>query len=421
MRFLTGRALAMLLASAGTALAQTAPATLTPGPSLQTPSVDPASVSLTPGPSVAQMPMVMPAYTWSGWYLGANLGGGFGTDPVHITGNTAFGAGSLAAGQAAGIIPTHLADNPSGMEAGLTLGYNFNVAPNWLLGLETDFQWSGINDSQAVTQGPIPALGFVQFNTSAQQRLDWFGTARGRIGFAVSPPLMLYGTGGLAYGHEQVSTAVQSTACAGFCGTSSTGSVKVGWAAGAGWEWMINPNISVKGEYLYMDLGSTTQAYGDFAGRFPGALIATKTSLNDNIFRMGLNYHFNPPPPPPPAPMAMPAPPPAAPKVFIVYFDWDKDVITPVGDQVIQAAADAYKSGAPVQLQVTGYTDRSGSPGYNQRLSERRANNVARRMASLGVPPSQMNVSGRGENDNRVPTAPGVREKENRRVEIISP
>ena len=69
----------------------------------------------------------------------------------------------------------------------------------------------------------------------------------------------------------------------------------------------------------------------------------------------------------------------------------------------------------------TGYTDRSGSPGYNQRLSERRANNVAKALAALGVPPAQMVVSGRGENDNRVPTADGVREPQNRRVEIVEP
>jgi outer membrane protein OmpA-like peptidoglycan-associated protein len=85
---------------------------------------------------------------------------------------------------------------------------------------------------------------------------------------------------------------------------------------------------------------------------------------------------------------------------------------------IIQQAADAYKAGAMVQIQVTGYTDRSGSPGYNQRLSERRANNVAKALIRLGVPQNQMAVSGRGENDNRVPTADGVREPQNRRVEI---
>jgi outer membrane protein OmpA-like peptidoglycan-associated protein len=107
--------------------------------------------------------------------------------------------------------------------------------------------------------------------------------------------------------------------------------------------------------------------------------------------------------------------------VFIVFFDWDKDRITPEGMQIVQQAAAAYKSGAPVQIQVTGYTDRSGAPGYNQRLSERRANNVAKAMAALGVPKEQMMVSGKGENDNRVPTADGVREPQNRRVEIVKP
>ena len=74
-----------------------------------------------------------------------------------------------------------------------------------------------------------------------------------------------------------------------------------------------------------------------------------------------------------------------------------------------------------MQIQVTGYTDRSGSPGYNQRLSERRANAVAEALARLGVPRSDMVVAGRGENDNRVPTAAGVREPQNRRVEIVFP
>ena len=121
------------------------------------------------------------------------------------------------------------------------------------------------------------------------------------------------------------------------------------------------------------------------------------------------------------APPLPPAPPPIARKVFLVFFDWDRDTITPEGMQIIQQAAAAFRAGAPVTIQVTGYTDRSGSPGYNQRLSERRANNVANALVRLGVPRQQMAVSGRGENDNRVPTADGVREPQNRRVEIVFP
>jgi outer membrane protein OmpA-like peptidoglycan-associated protein len=74
-----------------------------------------------------------------------------------------------------------------------------------------------------------------------------------------------------------------------------------------------------------------------------------------------------------------------------------------------------------VQIQVTGYTDASGSVGYNQRLSERRANAVADALTRLGVARSDMMVSGRGKNDQRVPTADGVREPQNRRVEIVFP
>jgi outer membrane protein OmpA-like peptidoglycan-associated protein len=105
----------------------------------------------------------------------------------------------------------------------------------------------------------------------------------------------------------------------------------------------------------------------------------------------------------------------------LVFFDWDKYNITPEGMQVIQLAANQYKSGGSVRLQVTGYTDLSGSAGYNQRLSERRANAVAAALERLGVQRSDMTVAGRGMNDPRVPTPVGVREPQNRRVEIVFP
>jgi outer membrane protein OmpA-like peptidoglycan-associated protein len=107
--------------------------------------------------------------------------------------------------------------------------------------------------------------------------------------------------------------------------------------------------------------------------------------------------------------------------VFLVVFDWDRFTITQDGMRIVEQAAAAYRSGAPVQIQITGYTDRSGSPGYNQRLSERRAAAVADALSRLGVPRNDMIVGGRGENENRVPTADGVREPQNRRVEIVFP
>ena len=130
---------------------------------------------------------------------------------------------------------------------------------------------------------------------------------------------------------------------------------------------------------------------------------------------------FGAPPPPVAAPPMPPAPPPVARKVFLVFFDWDRDTITPEGMQIVQQAAAAFRAGAPVTIQVTGYTDRSGSPGYNQRLSERRANNVANALVRLGVP--RQADGGQRPRRERQPRAdrPGVREPQNRRVEIVFP
>jgi outer membrane protein OmpA-like peptidoglycan-associated protein len=87
--------------------------------------------------------------------------------------------------------------------------------------------------------------------------------------------------------------------------------------------------------------------------------------------------------------------------------------------EILQKAADVYKGGGVVTVRVTGYTDRSGSPRYNQRLSELRAHHVAHVLERMGVPWDRMAISGRGEHDNLVPTPPGVREPRNRRVTVI--
>jgi OOP family OmpA-OmpF porin len=191
-----------------------------------------------------------------------------------------------------------------------------------------------------------------------------------------------------------------------------------GYQAIGGVRYDLTPNVALDVDYRY--LGTTDATF-----RVPAAPAIKYTSgYNSHTLMASLVYRFGPPlaPLPVAAPAAMPAPPPAeARRVFLVFFDWDRATITSEGMGIVQQAADAYKSGAPVQIQVTGYTDRSGSPGYNQRLSERRANAVAGALARLGVPRNEMTVGGRGESDNRVPTAAGVREPQNRRVEIVFP
>ena len=117
----------------------------------------------------------------------------------------------------------------------------------------------------------------------------------------------------------------------------------------------------------------------------------------------------------------VPPPPAAVPRrqPYLVFFDFDRSDITPEADRIIRAAADAYKAGATsMAVGVVGHADRSGTDAYNQRLSERRANAVRARLTQYGVPANQIRTSGRGESEPLVPTADGVREPQNRRVEI---
>ena len=190
---------------------------------------------------------------------------------------------------------------------------------------------------------------------------------------------------------------------------------EIGYQAIAGLRYDVTPNIAVDLDYRYF---ATT----NISFRTAGTGITYKTGYNTQNVMASVVYRLGPPPPPPPVAAPPPAPPPAVERrVFLVFFDWDKYTITQDGTRIIEQAADAYRAGAPVRIQVTGYTDRSGSPAYNQRLSERRASAVADALTRLGVPRGDMTVGGRGENDNRVPTADGMREPQNRRVEIVFP
>ena len=137
-------------------------------------------------------------------------------------------------------------------------------------------------------------------------------------------------------------------------------------------------------------------------------------------FLVGLRYAFNaapPPPPPAPAPVAAPAPAPA--RTYLVFFDWDRADLSARAKQVIAEAAQASTRVQLTQIEVNGFTDTSGSAQYNMGLSIRRANNVAAELVRLGVPKQAIAVKGFGQTHLLVPTADGVREPQNRRVEII--
>ncbi len=185
-----------------------------------------------------------------------------------------------------------------------------------------------------------------------------------------------------------------------------------GYQGIAGIRYNINPAVALDVDYRYL-------ATPDFTLKSGRASYKTGYGTQNVLASLTMRFGLPAPVVPPPAPPAPPPPPPH--QVYLVFFDWDKYNITPEGMQILEAAAAHWRAGGAVQIQVTGYTDLSGSASYNQRLSERRANAVAGALQRLGIPRQEMMVAGRGMNDPRVPTPLGVREPQNRRVEIVFP
>ena len=131
---------------------------------------------------------------------------------------------------------------------------------------------------------------------------------------------------------------------------------------------------------------------------------------------IGFRYAFYTPPPPPPPPPPVVVPPTRS---YLVFFDWDKATLTTRAREIIREAADASTKVQYTRIEVNGYTDTSGTPKYNQGLSVRRAEAVAAELVRDGVPRNAITIQGFGETHLLVPTGPGVREPQNRRVEII--
>ena len=131
---------------------------------------------------------------------------------------------------------------------------------------------------------------------NAKANLDWLGTTRARLGFVATPDnrLMIYATGGVAYGGGSSNFNAFDTQNNFFL-SGSPSSSRVGWTIGAGVEYAITNNITIKGEYLYYNLGSTSftsSPTGPFATAFPGVVATTKYTFDGSIIRAGVNYKF---------------------------------------------------------------------------------------------------------------------------------
>jgi outer membrane immunogenic protein len=211
-----------------------------------------ALVSFAGAASAADMPARMPTkapvpyvalYNWTGLYIGANIGYGWGRD-------TAGGTST----------------NLNGVIGGGQIGYNWQMN-NLVFGVETDFQGSGQRASASGVIGVTPV--------TVTERIRYFGTVRGRLGYAWDRTL-LYVTGGYAYTNVGGDLTVGAA-------TASSNTTKSGYALGAGLEYAFAGPWSAKLEYLYVDSGTTTLTVAGVSG---------DVHVKNHIGRVGINYRF---------------------------------------------------------------------------------------------------------------------------------
>jgi len=200
---------------------------------------------------VLKAPMMPPAYSWTGFYIGVNGGGAWGESRYDFTG----------VGTTTGNF------NISGGFVGGTFGYNWQVT-NWVLGIEGDIDAADIKGSALC---PNPSF-------TCAVKDEWLATVRGRLGFLANPNWLIYGTAGGAFGD------VKATVSPAFGSQTISRS---GWAAGAGAEFMFAPRWSVKAEYLHVDLGNATCDIPNCS-----AATGVRIPFHVDTVRGGLNFHF---------------------------------------------------------------------------------------------------------------------------------
>jgi len=226
------------------------------------------------GPALAQT-----RTGFAGPYIGAAIG--FGGHDVEIRNLTET---------------THFSDDDTAFSSGAYAGFTLSgCCGPFVLGLETDFNFLGGSPSAA--DGMVGPGGLTE-TTTLKSDVDWFGTLRARVGYAVQDNVLIYGTGGLAYGRVEHTLADD---CVG-CGTTlfnlgtfkqSDQSTRVGWTAGGGAEYRLDSNWSLRGEALFVDLGTTTQEYV-VTTTLGTATALTKWEDEFWVARFGASYRFGP-------------------------------------------------------------------------------------------------------------------------------
>jgi outer membrane immunogenic protein len=239
-------------------------------------------------PFVAPAPV--PIDIWTGLYGGINFGWAASNNAL---GSTATDTGTAGLGSmiAARAIPLTMSGIHGGFIGGTQIGFNWQFSPGWVAGIETDFNW--LANSAAISVFPYAgSAAFPGLTTTFVRGLDTLGTVRARFGWLISPIFLAYATGGLAYGETRIGTTFICPQCINPAAISSTSSgYSSGWTVGAGLEWQFAPGWSVKGEYLWVDLGSRSETLRYAYPPFTSSLTSS-VNQRDGIVRTGLTYRF---------------------------------------------------------------------------------------------------------------------------------
>jgi|SRR5271165_3844769 len=263
-----------------------------------------AFAALFAGPAIAaDMAVRRPVQVinnWTGFYAGLTAGAGWSRSEVDLVGSP-VAAGPVATNAQVAAIPPVLATNPGGALIGGQIGYNYQMGA-WVAGLEADLSWADLDGSSIPQYGAATVVGnSISASASADQRLRYFGTVRGRLGFLATDSLLLFATSGLAYGQVHSSAGLTEANNSGTSitpGAGSASTTRAGWTVGGGLEYLFADHWTVKAEYLYFNLGSVSYGLTPLVGTAAGVpfttvgAAASTTDFSGSIIRVGLNYKF---------------------------------------------------------------------------------------------------------------------------------
>lgn len=326
------------------------------------------------------LPLAASASSDQGFYLGGNLG-------VNLPGNAEYEDATN----------TNTLDSDAGFAGAVSGGYQFSN--NWRVQGEFGARLNSVSDITGT--GAAAPDGNVNVYSVMADAI--YGIPTG----TKFTPYIGAGAGVAFVNANSVSTILGSN-------IDDTDTV-FAYQGIAGIEYDVTPSLKAGLDYKYFRTANTSFT--------SAAAVDVDGEYEDHTVTVGLRYIFptaKPVEAPAPMPVAETAPPqPTVPNNYIVFFDFDRANLSQDADRIVAAAAANAQQAKATTVEVTGHADRSGSARYNMRLSQRRAEIVKKELVARGIPADQISITAAGESQPLVATADGVREAQNRRVQLI--